>query len=372
MPSTKIFIAYSHLESNESWVESFSNALKKEGLSVWLDKNEIRPGDNIATAIEEGIRNSDMIVAILDRSNLNRPNTSFEIGAAIAMGKDVVAIVPSDMSITELPSPLRSRRCLAMLSPEETAMLLSKRHYGVTPSYEMRLSRSPYAKQAIAHFIVSEYLKDMDCILLDAGTTCTYVARELCGQFSSTKHAASYTVMTNNMLAFYELVTRSDKVTTILTGGVYDNSLGALVGSKVEESLKKFFPTTVIISASGVSVKEGLFCHGLTSELPIKRLFCRIPCRNRIIAVDRAKLGYIDTILVADWKELGKDTEHCILVTNSEAPSVKTREIAKSRDMLHMLQSDFGVIVHEVKINKALIRGSSKNYASPNEASCDL
>ena len=67
------------------------------------------------------MRNSDAIVFLMTSESVNRPNVFFEIGAAVGMGKRVIAIVSNDLEPSLLPQPLRTRRFLAQRSPEETA-----------------------------------------------------------------------------------------------------------------------------------------------------------------------------------------------------------------------------------------------------------
>jgi hypothetical protein len=82
------------------------------------------PGDAIRDAIEEGLRSSDMIVAIVSPKSIDRPNLFFELGAAVGMGKRIVAIVPSNFDPSLLPQPLRLRKFLLQGSPEEAARAL--------------------------------------------------------------------------------------------------------------------------------------------------------------------------------------------------------------------------------------------------------
>jgi hypothetical protein len=66
-----------------------------------------------------------VLVALLDAESPSKPNLFFELGAAIGMGKRVVAIVPRGMDQSVLPLDVRLRRYLIRDTPEQTAEELS-------------------------------------------------------------------------------------------------------------------------------------------------------------------------------------------------------------------------------------------------------
>ena len=123
MDSPQLFI--SHSTGDTEWAKAFANALKERGLRVWLDEFEMEPGDSFREALEAALRDSDVLVTLIEQDTLNTPNLFFELGAAIGMGKRVVAIVPKDLDPTQLPIELRRRRYLLRDTPQETAEELS-------------------------------------------------------------------------------------------------------------------------------------------------------------------------------------------------------------------------------------------------------
>jgi len=119
----KVFI--SHTARDAEWARSFAKALKERGVSVWFDEFDVQPGDSLREALESGLRNSDVLVALLDAEAPAKPNLFFELGAAIGMGKRVVPIVPKGIDLGALPLGLRLRRFLVRDTPEQTAEELS-------------------------------------------------------------------------------------------------------------------------------------------------------------------------------------------------------------------------------------------------------
>jgi TIR domain-containing protein len=117
--SKQVFISYSNADSE--WAKSFAEALGQHGLRVWLDEFQIKAGESLGEALEVGLRQSDVLVALIDPQTSFRPNLYFELGAAIGMGKRVVPIVPRGLDNSQLPLELRIRRYLVRESPENTA-----------------------------------------------------------------------------------------------------------------------------------------------------------------------------------------------------------------------------------------------------------
>lgn len=108
----KVFVSYSHREAN--WVKDIAKALVDQGVQVWLDQFEVKAGEPIRGE-------SDLFVVLIDPNSIRTPSLLFELGAAIGMGKRVVAIVPKDFDPDDLPLPLRARRFLVKGSPDATA-----------------------------------------------------------------------------------------------------------------------------------------------------------------------------------------------------------------------------------------------------------
>ncbi len=115
----RVFISYSHDDS--VWARKFAQILSNHGVDVWFDDFVVQPGENLREAIESGLRESDIVVALIDSKSSNRPALFFELGAAIGLGKRVVAIVPKDFDSSDLPQSIRLRRYLLKDSPEKTA-----------------------------------------------------------------------------------------------------------------------------------------------------------------------------------------------------------------------------------------------------------
>jgi hypothetical protein len=121
MSEPQVYISHSHANADREWVRGFAESLKRYGVKVWLDELQIPAGESLRDAIEEGLRSSDIVVYIVTPESLKQPNLFFEIGAAVGMGKRLVAVLPRGLEPSVLPQPLRTRRFLFQESPEKTA-----------------------------------------------------------------------------------------------------------------------------------------------------------------------------------------------------------------------------------------------------------
>lgn len=123
MSKLKIFIAHSSVDRD--WAKRFALALRGYAADVWFDEFNIKPGDSIPEAVETGLRSSEVVVMLIDKESLAKPNFLFELGAAMGLNKRIVAIVSEETAEAGLPLPLLRKKYLTRKSPEETAKELA-------------------------------------------------------------------------------------------------------------------------------------------------------------------------------------------------------------------------------------------------------
>jgi len=123
MSTPKVFISYSH--SDPEWTREFAETMVNIGLNVWFDEFNIKAGQSLGEALEKGLRESDIVVLLINSENVNRPNLFFEIGAALGMNKRIIPVVSPNFEAYTLPLPLQRIKFLVQKSPEETAKELA-------------------------------------------------------------------------------------------------------------------------------------------------------------------------------------------------------------------------------------------------------
>ena len=70
----------SHSSKDKAVVSAMAERLRKDGLRVWLDDWEIRPGDNIPAKIEEGLEHSRVLVLCMSANAFGSEWTQLEAG----------------------------------------------------------------------------------------------------------------------------------------------------------------------------------------------------------------------------------------------------------------------------------------------------
>jgi DNA polymerase III delta prime subunit len=89
------FISYAS-EDKADIAIPLAEILRSEGLYVWFDKFELRPGDSISQSIEEGLANSNVGIVILSQTSLRKNWTKYEVAALkqlyINFGKRIIPI----------------------------------------------------------------------------------------------------------------------------------------------------------------------------------------------------------------------------------------------------------------------------------------
>lgn len=119
MSKRKVFISHRH--KDRDWVERFSRSLSEKGWTAWSGMADPDLA-NVNEKVEKALRTSDAIVLVPDHGEEQSPWMLFELGAAIAMGKIVVAVVPEDFDMERVPNVMRTRSSQVKSTPEETAL----------------------------------------------------------------------------------------------------------------------------------------------------------------------------------------------------------------------------------------------------------
>jgi hypothetical protein len=62
------FLSYN--SGDADWVVTLKDALEKKGVKVWLDRNQIRPGDRFVTVLEEALNRVSNVVVVVSPGSL--------------------------------------------------------------------------------------------------------------------------------------------------------------------------------------------------------------------------------------------------------------------------------------------------------------
>ncbi len=114
-----VFISYSL--KDRTWVRDLAKALHDQGLTVWYDEAEVKPGESLLERIHEGLNKSRSIVFLIGTGASKSNWTAAELGAALALRKPIIPIVQEGTPPGDIPGPIRLRRYLQKQEPSATA-----------------------------------------------------------------------------------------------------------------------------------------------------------------------------------------------------------------------------------------------------------
>ena len=99
----------SHALADREFAAELQRGMEKLGATVYDPVTEMKAGESLSTAIRQALEDSDGFVFVVPAPGTSGANFAFfEAGAARAMGKRIVAVMPkSEKSrMNELPSDL--------------------------------------------------------------------------------------------------------------------------------------------------------------------------------------------------------------------------------------------------------------------------
>src|SRR6266851_1751396 len=87
-----VFVSYARGDG-EPFATRLHNQLEANGFPAWLDRRDIRPGENWDLAIDTGIRDSWSLLFVMTPSSVNSPNCHDEWSRALSFKKPVLPLM---------------------------------------------------------------------------------------------------------------------------------------------------------------------------------------------------------------------------------------------------------------------------------------
>lgn len=183
----------------------------------------------------------------------------------------------------------------------EDTKLLKRTHGGAVavqndnaePPFNEKEDRFRHQKEAIAK-AAAALISEGDSILLDAGSTTYYLAKEL-------KAFKKLTVVTNSIVAAQEL-SSCPHMELLLTGGSLRHETLAMVGPVAERTLDMVRVDKVFLAINGVDAENGLTTPAI-AEAEMKRRMIRAG-KQVILLADHSKYGKVSFARVSGLQEI--------------------------------------------------------------------
>jgi hypothetical protein len=105
-----VFLSYA--STDEAWVRRLAKDLERYDVRVWLDRDEIRPGDRFVDALERGLEQSDAVALVVSPESMASGWVAEEYNRAVTLTKrknQPLQLVPVLLRTAELPGFLAGR-----------------------------------------------------------------------------------------------------------------------------------------------------------------------------------------------------------------------------------------------------------------------
>jgi len=152
-------------------------------------------------------------------------------------------------------------------------------HVGEAP-FERRMRENAAAKRAIARHVAAS-IQDGDSIMLDTGTTTSFLARELVSH-------RRLTVVTNSSDIARTLATVNDN-RVYMAGGELRSDSGAAFGVSAIEFVSRFSVAHAVISTGAIDAAQGVMDYDLEEAEFARMVLTR--GERRVVVTDCSKFG---------------------------------------------------------------------------------
>lgn len=114
----KIFLSYAI--ADRQWANALESALRVHGLEVSDWPSDFKIGGDLEEHFRRRIEAVDLVVPILTEQSVHSPHVMFELGAAKALGKQVIPVVKAS-EFSQIPPRLIGQTFIKANSPIDAA-----------------------------------------------------------------------------------------------------------------------------------------------------------------------------------------------------------------------------------------------------------
>src|SRR5688572_17430130 len=161
--------------------------------------------------------------------------------------------------------------------------------------FERRMRENAEAKKMIAHMVAGT-IRDGESVMLDTGTTTSFLARELLGH-------RRLTVVTNSSDIARTLATVNDN-RVYMAGGELRSDSGAAFGVSAIEFVSRFSVHHAVITTGAIDVEHGVMDYVL-EEAEFARVVLTRGIR-RLVITDHTKFGRQGLVQVCGFDAFGE------------------------------------------------------------------
>lgn len=173
----KIFISYA--SEDKEIVEQIYNSLANEGITIWMDKKNLVPGQNWRIEIEKAISFSDIFLACLSNNSVDKQGyVQKELKTALDFAdqkpEGAIFIIPIRLDECEVPYRLKEIQWINYREKNSIEKLVSAINYAPgIEKLEVPEKKVPSQKQAASDSEYSKFIKqDIESITFNSALLC--------------------------------------------------------------------------------------------------------------------------------------------------------------------------------------------------------
>lgn len=116
---TQVFLAYAHEDS--AVMEQIRRSLRREGLTVWSNTDDIQTGEAFDQAIKRGIEQASSVLYLISPAALRSDYCQQELNYALQLQKRIIPLLVQETPVQELPEALKTLQYIDLTDNVETA-----------------------------------------------------------------------------------------------------------------------------------------------------------------------------------------------------------------------------------------------------------
>jgi hypothetical protein len=148
----KFDVFLSHNSVDKPWVKKLKDALQQRRLRVWLDRDEIRPGDRFVGALEKGLDESRTVALIVSPEAMQSGWVQEEYSHALSLAQaktNPLQLIPIILKNAELPPFLANRNWVDFRDDSAFDENLERLIWGITGKKPADNSPRPRKNKAV-------------------------------------------------------------------------------------------------------------------------------------------------------------------------------------------------------------------------------
>jgi hypothetical protein len=151
-----MLVFVSHATADAELVDAITLQMTALGIETYLAEHDQKAGDSLAAKVEQNIRRSDLVIAVLTSAGFESRYVSWELGVAHAAGRLVIPLVEVPLNGRDL-GPLAGIEYIpfSRQSPHEALPVLTDRVFALQKAQGAEFNRQQQAQQDRAMLVAA-------------------------------------------------------------------------------------------------------------------------------------------------------------------------------------------------------------------------